>query len=293
MNKKILGTLLLIIATIIWGSSYIVSKSAVDSLTPALILFIRFILAALLLTILFYKRVKNFPAKKRKGSLITGCFLFTSYYVQTCGLQYTTPGKNAFLATIFCAIIPFLVWLVDKKKPDVYNFMAAFICIIGTGCVSLNGDFSINIGDLLTIASGFLYAMHILMIKRFSRHIDAIGFTVYQFLGASVIALMIVLMFEDVTILQQVNTAMVLQLFYLALFATAIALVCQTVGQKYTSECKASVILSLESVFGVIFSVVFYGEVLSLKVVIGFVLIFIAVIISETKLSFLKRNEHI
>lgn len=290
MNKKVLGTILLMTATIIWGSSYIVSKSAVDNLAPALILFIRFMVAALLLTLIFYKRVHDFPSNKRKGSLITGIFLFTSYYVQTCGLQYTTPGKNAFLATIFCAIIPFLVWIIDKKRPDVYNFLAAFICIVGTGFVSLNGDFSINIGDLLTIISGFLYAMHILMIKRMSKNVDAIGFTVYQFLGAGMIALIVAICFEDISIMTHMNSSMVIELFYLSFFATAIALVCQTIGQKYTNECKASVILALESVFGVIFSVIFYGEILTIKVMVGFVLIFAAVIISETKLSFLKRK---
>ncbi|MFR2503614.1 MAG: EamA family transporter [Coprobacillus cateniformis] len=79
-------------------------------------------------------------------------------------------------------------------------------------------------------------------------------------------------------------------MFYLAFFATAVTMVCQTIGQKYTSECNASLILSLESVFGVAFSVIFYGEILTLKVILGFILIFIAIIISETKLSFLKKG---
>ena len=82
-------------------------------------------------------------------------------------------------------------------------------------------------------------------------------------------------------------------MLYLAFFATAVTLVCQTIGQKNTSECKASLILSLESVFGVLFSVMFYGEILSVPVIIGFILIFIAVVISETKLSFIKGKTHV
>lgn len=291
MNQKLMGSLLLLLAALIWGSSFIVMKSAVDFLTPSLLLFIRFTCAAILLTVIFFKRIKSFPRERYKGCLMTGCCLFFAYYVQTWGLAYTTPGKNAFLTAVYCAIVPFVVWIVYKKVPDIYNFIAAFICVIGIGCVSLNGDLSINIGDLLTLMGGCLYAVHILLVKKFSDEVDGIGFTVFQFVGAAFVALMMTLLFEDITLISQIHSSVFFEMFYLAFFATAVTLGCQTIGQKYTTECNASLILSLESVFGVAFSVIFYGEVLTLKVVIGFVLIFVAVIISETKLSFLKKDK--
>ncbi|MEG0365713.1 MAG: DMT family transporter [Coprobacillus sp.] len=293
MSKEIKGSILLLVASVIWGSSFIFMKSAVDFLTPAVLLFVRFALAALFLFIIFYKKVKTFPKHKIKGGLLTGCCLFLAYYVQTWGLSYTTPGKNAFLTAIYCAIVPFLVWFVYHKKPDVYNFIAAFICVLGIGCVSLNGNLTMNIGDILTLAGGFLYAVHILLIKKYASDVDGGAFTMYQFIGGSVVAFIFALLSEDITLVSQIKTSMFLQLFYLAFFASAFTMVCQTVGQKYTSECNASLILSLESVFGVVFSVLLYGEVLTLKVVLGFSLIFIAIIISETKLSFLKSGGRI
>ena len=290
MKKDIEGSLLLFLAALIWGSSFIVMKSAVDFLTPAVLLFLRFSLAALLLSLLFFKKIKILNFQQIKGGLITGSCLFSAYYVQTWGLNYTTPGKNAFLTAVYCAIVPFLVWLFYHKRPDIYHFIAAFICILGIGCVSLDGNLAMNIGDFLTLCGGFLYAGHILLIKKYSQGIDGGAFTSLQFIGGAVVAFTIALLTENLTIITQIQPSIYLQILYLVIFATALTMFCQTTGQKYTSECRASLILSLESVFGVAFSIAFYGEVLTLKVLLGFVLIFIAVIISETKLSFLKKG---
>ena len=107
MKKDIEGSILLFIAALIWGSSFIVMKSAVDFLTPAVLLFLRFSLAALLLSLLFFKKIKILNFQQIKGGLITGTCLFGAYYVQTWGLNYTTPGKNAFLTAVYCAICHF------------------------------------------------------------------------------------------------------------------------------------------------------------------------------------------
>lgn len=289
--KNMKGPLLLLTAALIWGSSFIVMKNAVDFLTPAILLCIRFVLAVIFLTIMFYKKMKTFTIQQICGGMLTGCCLFSAYYVQTWGLAYTTPGKNAFLTAVYCAIVPFLVWLFYHKRPDIYNFIAAFICVLGIGCVSLDGQLSMNIGDILTLCGGLLYAVHILMVKKFSNGLDGGAFTAFQFVGGSIVAFFVAILSEDVSIVSQIQPSIFFQLFYLAFFATAITMVCQTIGQKHTSECNASLILSLESVFGVIFSVLLYGEVVTRKVMLGFVLIFVAIIISETKLSFLKRKE--
>ncbi len=290
MSKNVQGFLCLFVASIIWGSSFIVMKSAVDFLTPSVLLFVRFSLAALFLIVIFYKKIISYPKEKIRDGLLTGGCLFFAYYVQTWGLSYTTPGKNAFLTTVYCAIVPFLVWAFYRKRPDIYNFIAALICVLGIGCVSLNGDLSMNIGDILTLCGGFLYAAHILLIKKYSQGVDSGAFTAFQFIGGAIVAFVVSIFREDIRLVTAIHSDVFLQIFYLAFFATAFTMVCQTVGQKYTSECNASLILSLESVFGVLFSVMFYGEVLNMRLVLGFMLIFVALIISETKLSFLKRG---
>ncbi len=285
---KTKGPLYLLTAALIWGSSFIVMKNAVDFITPATLLLLRFSLASIILSILFIKELKNFPKNRIYQCLLTGFCLCIAYYIQTWGLAYTTPGKNAFLTAVYCAIVPFLSWLIDKQKPSLYHFIAAFICIIGIGFVSLDNN-SFQIGDLLTLVAGLLYAIHIIMTQHFSQNVDGKAFTTFQFYGATILSFVLSFLFEDLTIIQNIQSTIFFQIFYLAFFATAITMLCQTLGQKYTNECYASLILSLESVFGVMFSIIFYHEVLTLKMFIGFTFIFIAIIISQTQLSFLRR----
>lgn len=289
-SNKLKGSFLLLVASLIWGSSFIVMKSAVDFLTPSVLLFVRFSLATLVMIVIFYKYIKDTSIQDIKGGMITGTCLFFAYTVQTIGLTMTTPGKNAFLTAIYCAIVPFLVWAFYHQRPDSYNFIAAILCVSGVALVSLDGDLTMNMGDLLTIVGGFFYALHILAIKKFSQEMHPIKLTTLQFAMTALLALICSLLFEDITIIKQIDSSVIMQIGYLVFFATALTLLCQNVGQNLVSECNAAILLSLESVFGVLFSVLLYGEVLTLKVVMGFVLIFVAIIISETKLSFIKRR---
>lgn len=288
VSNKIKGSLLLVLAAMIWGSSFIVMKSAVDFLTPNVLLFIRFSLATVIMSIMFYKYIKDIKLKDLKGGMITGTCLFLAYLVQTLGLTMTTPGKNAFLTAVYCAIVPFLVWIFYHKRPDNYNFIAAVLCVLGVGLVSLDGDLSINMGDLLTLIGGLFYAFHILAIKKYSKEMHPIKLTTLQFAMTAVLAFLGALFFEDISLIKQIDSSIIMQIGYLAFFATAVTLLCQNIGQHLVSECNAAILLSLESVFGVFFSVLFYGEVLTLKVFLGFIIIFVAIIVSETKLSFLK-----
>lgn len=281
---------MLFCASLIWGSSFVIMKNAVDFITPASLLLIRFSLASFFLSILYFKQIKNYPKEKRKGAFLTGICLFFAYYIQTIGLSYTTPGKNAFLTAIYCAIVPFLVWIVYKKRIDYYNVIAAILCLIGIGLLSID-QLTINKGDLLTIIAGFLYAIHILLIKKYSLNVDGGAFTTFQFYSATICALFVSFIKEDISIILHIQPDIFLKIFYLAFFATALCMLFQTKGQQLTNECYASLILSLESVFGVLFSVLFYEEELTLKLLLGFSLIFVAIIISETKLSFLNKKK--
>lgn len=290
VSDKLKGSLLLTLAAMIWGSSFIVMKSAVDFLTPNVLLFVRFSLATVIMVIMFYKYVKDIKLKDLKGGVVTGTCLFLAYLTQTIGLTMTTPGKNAFLTAVYCAIVPFFVWIFYHKRPDNYNFIAALLCIFGVGLVSLDGNLSMNLGDLLTLIGGIFYALHILAIKKYSQEMHPIKLTTLQFAMTAILAFFGSLFFEDISLVKQIDSSIILQIGYLAFFATAVTLLCQNMGQHLVSECNAAILLSLESVFGVIFSVLLYGEVLSFKVASGFVLIFIALIISETKLSFLRKD---
>ena len=258
MSDKLKGSLLLTLAAMIWGSSFIVMKSAVDFLTPNVLLFVRFSLATVIMVIMFYKYVKDTKLKDLKGGMVTGTCLFLAYLIQTIGLTMTTPGKNAFLTAVYCAIVPFLVWIFYHKRPDNYNFMAALLCIFGVGLVSLDGNLSMNLGDFLTLIGGVFYALHIIAIKKYSQEMHPIKLTTLQFAMTAVLAFFGSLLFEDISLVKQIDSSIILQIGYLAFFATAVTLLCQNMGQHLVSECNAAILLSLESVFGVVFSVLLY-----------------------------------
>jgi drug/metabolite transporter (DMT)-like permease len=138
--------------------------------------------------------------------------------------------------------------------------------------------------------SGVVFAAHMVAVAKFSKDKDPILLTILQFGYAALFSWIIGFLFEDFPAVW--STQMLGGLLYLSVFATAVALLLQNVGQKYTNPAPAAIILSLESVFGVMFSIFFYGEKLTLRLFCGFCLIFIAVIISETKLSFFAKKSN-
>ncbi|MDF2538183.1 MAG: protein of unknown function transrane [Herbinix sp.] len=287
-SKALAAKFALFGAALIWGGSFLIVKNSMDVMKPHVLLALRFTVGCLLLCLIFYKKLKNLNKEYFITGGIMGLFLFTAYSLQTIGITDTTPGKNAFLTTIYCVLVPFLYWIVDKKKPDIYNYIAAFLIITGIGFVSLEGSFSIRMGDAFTLAGGVFYAAHMIAVTKFTRKKDPVLLTILQFGYAGVFSWIVAFLFEDIPTEWSFET--ITGLLYLSVFATAVALLLQNIGQKYTKPSQAAIILSFESVFGVILSVLFYQEELTLQLMIGFALIFLSVIISETKLSFLWKG---
>lgn len=278
-NKNLLGQFALLCTALIWGSSFLIVKNTTESLPPLFLLAIRFTVAGILLGIIFYKRIKKMKKADFLNGVVIGLFLFTAYAAQTVGITDTTPGKNAFLTAVYCVLVPFLNWVVIKEKPGISSILAAVMCIAGIGCVALTDGLNIRTGDLLTILGGVLFAGHIIAINKCGRGRDPVVMTVMQFATAAVLSWI----FGFIT--SPLPTEISLETFggvmYLAVFATAAALLLQNVGQKYASPASSSIILSLESVFGVIFSIFFYNERPTPRMYLGFALIFSAVIVTE------------
>ncbi|HHU73572.1 MAG TPA: DMT family transporter [Clostridiales bacterium] len=283
-SKNLIAKLALLGASIIWGSSFLIVKTSVDMISPNTLLGIRFTIACLLLGFIFFKRLKNINKEYFLGGGLLGTFLFIAYSIQTIGITDTTPGKNAFLTAIYCVLVPFIYWIVDKKRPDIYNFSAGILAITGIGLVSLDQIFNIRMGDTLSLISGIFYAIHMVAVARIQKDKDPVLITIIQFAFAAVFSWITAFIFEDMPSVW--NQSLILGLLYLSIFCTAVALLLQNIGQKYTKPAQASIILSLESVFGVIFSVMLYHEEINIKLMIGFLFIFIAILISEIKPSF-------
>ena len=281
-----IGRLALIGATLLWGSSFVVLKTTLDSVPTLWILAIRFTGAAILMGLPSIKQLAKIDKRCLASGVFMGLALYAAYTLQTFGLVYTTPGKNAFLTATYCVLTPFLWWAFTRKRPDLYNILAALVCITGMALVSLNGDLSVGLGEGLTMCCGFFYALHIIFTSKGVARYGVGVLTTIQFATAALLCWIrapISAPFPD-----SVPSSAWLSIAYMCVLCTFACYYLQTIGQKYTSPQTSSILLTLESVFGTVISVIFYHEQLTVRELAGFVLIFIAVIISETKLEFLR-----
>lgn len=291
--------LLMVAATLIWGSSFLVMKQAVDGLPVCYLLAVRFSLGAALLALVFWKRWKKLDKATLLGGGVLGLLMGAAYLFQTYGLnglgswQGTTPGKNAFFTAIYCILVPFLAWLFFRVRPDLYNVAAALLCVGGIGLVSLSGTEAIVGGDILTMLGGLMFALHILAVPRYAQKCDVILLTILQFASMALMFWLGVLVTGEIPPHGAIAGGDLLRIAYLAVFATALALLFQNLGQAHTPPATAAVLLSLEAPFGVLFSVLFGDERPTPAMYCGFALIFCAIIVSETKLAFLPFGKKV
>ncbi|MCG8499544.1 MAG: DMT family transporter [Firmicutes bacterium] len=286
-QKSILADVALLLVAIIWGSGFIATKFALDAdISPFYMMTFRFTIASLILCIVFIRKLKKMNKSVIRSGIIIGIFLFGGFAMQTIGLQYTTPSKNAFLTAVNVVIVPFLYWMVSRKKPDNYAVGAAVLCFLGIGFLTVEAGFAINIGDALTLVCAVFFACHIVSVGYFAKEMDPISLTIVQMITAAVLSGICAVFFEQQPKIWGVKG--MLAVGYLGIFSTFIAFLIQNTAQKHTTATKTAILLSTESVFGTLFSITLLKEQLTYKMLIGCFVIFAAIIISETKLSFLK-----
>lgn len=286
--RKYIGELGLAVVAIIWGSGFVASAVSLEHFTPYQILAIRFLIGIILLSLVFFKKLKNIKKSTIiKGSII-GVFLYLAFALQTVGLVYTTPSKNAFLTAVNVVIVPFITFFIFKRKMDKFELFGALLAIIGIGVLSLKLSGGVNFGDFLTLLCAVAFAFHIFYTAQFVKNEDPVLLTVVQMAAATVLGFIVVLFKGETNFVS--NFEGVSAVLYLGVFSTTIAFLLQTVAQKYTTETKAAIILSTEAFWGMVFSIIILSEVLTAKMVIGATLILAAIIISETKLVFFKGD---
>ena len=302
INLSKFASLALFSAAFIWGTSFVIMKDVSERLPPSFLFSIRFTIACLLLSVISWKRLKKLDKSYIFPGILIGSLLFVAYMVQTYGLIGTTPGKNAFLTASYCIITPFLFWIVSRKRPDGFHLVSALICLAGIFLISVNVSsenlFFVALGDILTLVCGFFYAAHIVAIATTANDKDPMLITILQFGVAAVLSWIsygVLNAFGKAPIFLEGADigGLAIQLLYLACACTAVALFLQNFGQKYAHPAGAAVILTFEAVFGALFSLLLGREEgFNVWRALGFILVFLAVIISETKLSFLRKRKN-
>lgn len=287
--RKYIGEIMLIMTAIIWGSGFVMSEISLNYLTPYQVLAARFSIGLIILSLIFYKRLRKIKRSTIVKGAVLGLFLYVAFVLQTVGLQYTTASKNAFITAVNVVIVPFIAFFMYKRKIDKYELSGAFLAIIGIACLSLEWSNEVNVGDLLTLACAFAFAYQIFYTAKYVKGEDPILLTVVQMGIAAILGWIVVIFKGEMNFSLEMEA--VTSTLYLGIFSTTLAYCLQTIAQTFTNEMKTAIILSTEAFWGMVFSVIFLSELLTFRMAIGAILILGAIIISETKLSFIYKKE--
>ena len=282
--KKILGILGLVTVTIIWGGGFVASDIALQSFTPFQILFIRFLIGAFCMGVPARKERKTITKEEIFCGFLLGAALFSGFALQILGLQYTTASKNAFLTATNVVMVPFIAFLLERKKIELKSIAGAILALSGAGILSLTSDFSVGLGDSLTLFCAIGFAFQIYLTGKYVHRIRPAILNFMQMLSAAILSF-IGLLFSGRITLTGVSSSGLLAMLYLGVVSTTVCYFLQTWAQKYVDESKSAIILSLEAVFGTVFSVILLQEEVTGRMLLGSLTIFLAVLVSEVSIK--------
>lgn len=277
--KKYLAVAGLIAVTVIWGGGFVASDMALDSLRPFQIMTIRFLLASILMGAAGIRELKGINIKEIRAGMLMGAALFTGFAFQIVGLQYTTPSKNAFLTALNVVMVPFIAFVILRKKIGAKSIAGAVMAIVGVGLLSLEKNLTLGIGDALTLVCAAGFAFQIFFTSEYVKKYRAVVLNFVQMLTAVGLSFVCLFIFGETEI--HVTTKGWLSVLYLGVISTALCYLLQTASQRYVDETKAAIILSMESVFGTLFSILILHEQVTIRMICGCVIILAAVIVSN------------
>lgn len=270
--------LILLLVGILWGFGYITADLLVDVLGAFTLIGARFLIASVLLGLIYFKRLKL-----KKGELlkvfIVGFALYIAFGFQTLALTQTSTTNVSFITGTNVIFVPLIAFLLSKKKLEIKNFIAALLGVIGL--LFLTGGLSeFQHGDLLALACAIFFAVHIGLIGRFASDVDIIKLAIWQMFICAILAFITAALVNEPIIagLKQANINLLL---FTGIVPSALCFLGQNVGLKYTSEAKGSLILNTESLWGAIFAIILLGETFSINLVIAAALMIVAILIDE------------
>lgn len=285
-KKVVFAESALVIVTIIWGLGFPITKIAVNNGFGANTIMVgRFLIASILLSLVYFRRFKNINRQILKYGIITGIFLFFGFYFQTLGNVYTTPSKNGFITQLNIIFVPYLYYLFFKKKVDIYNIISVFVAILGMVILMYDDGFlgKINIGDIFTFICSIMVAFHVVTGSFFQKKydFDPALFVLINIYVSMILSVLFMLLFDSIP--KNISIIDFWPLIFLGVLNTALGFLVQSYALKISIPTRISLIVALESVFAAIGSVLIINEVLSIQIVIGGLLIISGILITEVK----------
>ena len=284
-NKGLWADLGLVMVALIWGWGYTATEYAIASgLSSAMILLLRFAIAASAMGAASWQQVRTLTKQEWMYGGISGVFLFLAFMTQLEGQSRTTPSNCAFITITNVLMVPFIVWAVSRKRPGLKNLLLPVLSVAGCMILGYTKEGIVfTAGDLLVLAGAFLFACHIASLEFTSQKVNAQKLTFIKMAVASVMALGYALVTNAATVTMEMLRTGALPVLYLGLFSTCICFFLQTWAQKHTSATKAAIFLSLEGVFGALFSVILGLETMRWTLAVGGSLIFASVLLTEVR----------
>lgn len=276
---------LLLLTAAIWGGGFAAGKLALAGLSPMPILMYRFCGSALVLGLLFRRRIAAATRRTVRCGCMLGALQFLGLAIQMAALQYTTPSKQSFLAASYVCFTPLAAWLLAKDRPSARDGAAALLALAGVGFISIGAAFQVQRGDPMTLGFALVFAVQIVLTGKYAREIDPLVLAFFQFCAAGALSAASVAVLGD-SVVCTGSTALG-GLVYLVFINTALALCLQNAAQRRAKPAHTALILSLESVFGFFFSVLIFGEAVTWRVLLGGALVLAGIFTS--KLPHLRR----
>ncbi|KFI40795.1 Transporter, drug/metabolite exporter family [Bifidobacterium actinocoloniiforme DSM 22766] len=281
--------LMLLAAAAAWGAGYTFEKIALRQMSVQWIMGVRLVIAVALMTLILWPKLRRAHLLDMLvPGLTLGITYWSAFLLQMEGLRTIGPGRNSFLTATYCVLVPFLVWAATRKRPAWRNFLAALLCVVGVGLISLSPNDSARLalspGDLLTLAGAVCYGMNIVLAGSLAKNFDATILTYYELLVAGVLFLIGAALTEPAPQLATLHPQTIGALTYLVLVSTLIAQNLQNVAFSQVPAAQGSLILCTESLFGMAVSVLALGEELTTAHLVGFAIIFVGIVVSEVRI---------
>ena len=295
MKNNFKGVIILLITAIIWGSAFVAQSMGSNYVDPFTFNGFRFTIAGIILLIasLFIKTINtkknpeykliNYGINNKKSInfmiIMVGVSLFISASFQQLGIDMTkSASKSGFITTLYIVFVP-IISIIFGKKVKPINFLYILIALMGSYMVAVKEDFSLELGDILTLICAIFYGFQIIFVDKVNPYINSVLLCSIQTLIAGIISLLIAV-FKETIILNNIINALP-AILYAAILSSCIAYTMQIIGQKYTEPTLASMLMSLESVFALISGLIFLEEEISVFGYIGSALIFISIILVQ------------
>ena len=282
MNQKTIAAQLgMVPVTILWGASYVTGKLSLDGgLTPNVYTSFRFCGAALVLALVFCKRLRKTNRQTLKSGFYIGLAVGAGYVIQTIGLTMTTAAKAGFLTGLYVVLVPLFDCLLKRILPKSNEVIGIIAATVGLAVLSLNADFSIGLGDILVFISAVFFAVSIIMISRVSGEQDPIVLSIVQIAVTGAMGLTLALFTEPVPPAEIFDSSMILLILYAIFFSSALNTTVQNIAQSMISPTAAALILVLEPVFSGIFAFLLLHEPLGAKELLGSAMIIVGMLVT-------------